>query len=118
MIMCSAYRIEMEIRKSALASSQRLMPGYIDGLVIDLVSLYTRAERELLMARLLELGIVVGTTYTMRRTSRRSQPELVIANKDLPAAFELLKPHLFEEYYHLFDAKYDFTRTNPHLPIK
>lgn len=105
MIMSTGYVIEMMLRKSELASRRRAMPGYLDGLVIDLGNLYSWDERMLLMTRLVELGIPVEFTYTMRRSSRKGMQELVIPFTELPKAFELLKPHLLPEYYNLFDCE-------------
>ena len=81
LIMTNGYRIQMQARKSALASRRRIMPGYVDGLVLDFVSMYTAEERSLLMARLLELGIPTDTTFTMRRTSKRNLPEILIPER-------------------------------------
>lgn len=59
-IMLSGYRIEMMRRLSYLPSRRRVMPGYIDGLVINFGNEYTREERELLKDRLTALGITVS----------------------------------------------------------
>jgi len=104
MIMITGYRIEMMYRLSAYIYRQRAMPGYVDGLVINLGSSFTPDERELLKNRLTDLGLTVDLTYTMRRTYRKSLvQELVIPTADLPAALNLLKPYLLSDCLHLFE---------------
>lgn len=101
-VMTSSYRIKMMHRLSVLKSRQRIMPGYVDGLVLDLGRLYTMEERLLLQKHIISLGIPVQLTYTMRRSSAKNLPELVIAEQDLNLAFNKLNKYLLPKYFGLF----------------
>jgi hypothetical protein len=104
MIMAVGYRIEMMHRLSALETRRRVMDGYVDGLVIDLGHLFTMSERKLIAQHLISLGIPVEFTYTMRRTTRKNIPEMVIATTNLPLVLDLLKPYLLPDYVYLFEV--------------
>lgn len=100
--MVTGYRIIMMRH----ATQFRTMPGYVDGLVINLGSLYSKEERQLLFNHLQSLGLPVDWTYTLRRTSRRGKPEIVIPTDKLPQALALLEAHLLPHYHYLFDPNW------------
>lgn len=82
--------------------SGQVVPGFVDGLVLNIRTPYTFDELKLLSARIQQLGIITDFTQLQRRGSRTTY-RLVIPNEHLAAARTTLAPYMLPEFMHLFD---------------